>query len=138
MFLKSHQPVIGTILVADDHVANCELLEELLTTQGFKVITACDGDDVIRKLIKTQVDLVLMDVMMPHLTGFEACDKIKNNPDTYLIPVILITALSGRQDRLEGIKMGADDFLTRPVVKTDMLSRVRSLLRFNHSTDGLE
>src|ERR1700758_1957403 len=111
MFLGSPQSVTGTTLVADDQAANRELLEELLATQGFKVITVTNGAEVIQELARSQVDLVLMDVMMPQLTGFQACEKIKNNADTDLLPVILITALSGRQDRIEGIKVGADDFL---------------------------
>jgi putative two-component system response regulator len=138
MLCRSPNSVTGTILVADDQVANRELLEELLTTQGFTVITVSDGADVIQELVKTQIDLVLMDVMMPRLTGFQACEKIKNNPDTYLIPVILITALSDRQDRIEGIRVGADDFLSRPVDRTELLARVRSLLRLKHRTDELE
>jgi cyclic di-GMP phosphodiesterase len=138
MLYKLQQSVTGTILVADDQAANRELLEELLTTQGFKVITVSDGGDVIQELARTQVDLVLLDVMMPCLTGFQACEQIKNNPDTYLIPVILITALSDRQDRIEGIKVGADDFLTRPVDKNELLARVKSLLRLKQRTDELE
>ncbi|MFZ0864149.1 MAG: HD domain-containing phosphohydrolase [Candidatus Sulfotelmatobacter sp.] len=138
MLYKSHQPVTGTILVADDQAANRELLEELLTTQGFKVITVADGAEVPQELIRTQVDLVLLDVMMPHVTGLQACEEIKNNPDTYLIPVILITALSGKLDRIEGIKVGADDFLSRPVDRNELLARVRSLLTLKHRTDELE
>src|ERR1700693_3581296 len=138
MLYKSHQSITGTILVADDQAANRELLEELLTTQGFRVITVSDGADVIEELVRTQVDLVLMDVMMPRLTGFQACEKIKNDPDTYLIPVILITALSDRQDRIEGIRVGADDFLSRPVDRTELLARVRSLLKLKQRTDELE
>lgn len=138
MLLRSHQSVTGNILVADDQPANRELLEELLTAHGFRVITVCDGVDVIPELNRTQIDLVLMDVMMPHLTGFQACEKIKSNPETDLIPVILITALSDKQDRIEGIKVGADDFLTRPVDKIELLARVRSLLTLKQRTDELE
>src|ERR1700723_4665552 len=138
MLCGSPNSVTGTILVADDQAANRELVEELLTTQGFTVITVSDGADVIQELARTPVDLVLMDVMMPGLTGFQACEKIKNNPDTYLIPVILVTALSDKQDRIEGIRVGADDFLSRPVDRTELLARVRSLLRLKQRTDELE
>lgn len=138
MLYKSDHFLTGTILVADDQAANRDLLEELLTSRGFKVITVPDGPEVMQQLHRTQVDLVLMDVMMPGLTGFEACEKIKNNPDTYLIPVILITALSGKEDRIEGIKVGADDFLTRPVDRTELLARVKSLLKLKYRTDELE
>lgn len=138
MLYPSEQPVTGTILVADDQAANRELLDELLTAQGFNVITVAEGAALLHQLTRVQADLIILDVMMPHLSGFEVCHKIKNNPDTYLIPVILITALSDRQDRLEGIKAGADDFLSRPVDQTELLARVRSLLKLKYRTDELE
>ncbi len=136
--MQSNQPITGTILVADDQSSNRELLEELLTAQGFKVIAVSDGAAALEELARVQADLVLLDVMMPRLNGFEACEKIKANPDTYLIPVILITALCDKQDRLQGIKVGADDFLSRPVDRTELLARVRSLLKLKQRTDELE
>src|SRR5712671_8056896 len=138
MSSKSHQAITGTILVADDQASNRELLEELLSAEGFKVASVSDGAAALEQLSILPIDLVLLDVMMPDLSGFTVCEKIKANPDTYLIPVILITALSDKQDRIEGIKAGADDFLTRPIDRGELLARVRSLLKLKAHTDELE
>jgi putative two-component system response regulator len=135
---QSHRLVTGTILVADDEAANRELLDEFLSAQGFTVITASDGASALESLANNQTDLVLLDVMMPKLSGFEVCEKIKNTPETELIPVVLITALSDKDDRLQGIKVGADDFLTRPVDLSELLARARSLLKLKYRTDELE
>ena len=128
----------GTVLVADDHAANRELLDEFLTGQGLKVITVLDGAAALEESSKARADLVILDVMMPFMSGFEVCERIKSNPETCLTPVILITALSGKEDRIQGIKTGADDFLTRPVDRTELLARVRSLLKLKQRTDELE
>jgi putative two-component system response regulator len=136
--LQSRQSVTGTILVADDQPANRELLEELLTAEGFTVITAPDGAAALDAVGRACPDLVLSDVMMPHLNGFEVCAKIKSNPETYLVPVVLVTALSDKQDRIEGIRAGADDFLTRPVDRLELLARVQSLVKLKLHTDELE
>ena len=138
MLSRSFQPVSGTILVADDQASNRELLEELLTPEGFKVISVPDGAAALAELVNTPIDLVLLDVMMPRVTGFEACEKIKSNPETYLIPVVLITALADKQSRIEGISVGADDFLSRPLDRTELLARVHSLLTLKFRTDELE
>jgi putative two-component system response regulator len=138
MLSQSHQPVTGTVLVADDQASNRELLEEILSAQGFKVVSVSDGAAALDKLSTLPVDLILLDVMMPRLSGFAVCQKIKSDPETYLTPVVLITSLSDKQDRLEGIRAGADDFLTRPVDPTELLARVRSLMKLKLRTDELE
>ena len=84
MLYQSQQPITDTILVADDNPANRELLDELLTTQGFRVITVPNGAAAVAELARTQIDLVLLDVLMPHLNGFEVCEQIKSNPETFL------------------------------------------------------
>jgi putative two-component system response regulator len=136
--LQPESAPTGTILVADDQAANRELMEELLTRQGFNVITVQDGTEAIDQLGKVAIDLVLLDVMMPHLNGFDACRQIKANPETSLIPVVLVTALSGREDRIKGLRANADDFLSRPVDHAELLARVQSLLKLKHRTDELE
>ena len=134
----SHHICTGTILVADDQLANRGLMEEILRGEGFDVVTVPDGVVALETLSESQVDLVLLDVLMPRMNGLEVCQFIKANPETYLIPVILVTSLSDKQDRLEGIRVGADDFLTRPIDRAELLARVRSLVKLKSRTDELE
>jgi len=128
----------ATVLVADDNWANLELLSELLHDQGYRVICVLDGDQAFKALGSQQIDLVLLDVMMPGRTGFDVCRTIKSNPETRLIPVVLVTGLADSGDRIQGIDCGADDFLSKPVNKQELLARVRSLLRLKQFTDELE
>jgi putative two-component system response regulator len=128
----------ATILVADDMEANRELLSGLLTAEGYTVVCAEDGERALDTIHQKAVDLALLDVMMPGATGFSACLAIKSKPETRLIPVVLVTSLTSTDDRIHGIMCGADDFLSKPVNKHELLARVRSLLRLKEFTDELE
>lgn len=128
----------ATILVADDNWANLELLSELLQAQGYQVFCVVDGELAFKALHAERIDLALLDVMMPRRTGFEVCRAIKSNPETRLIPVVLVTGLTDSGDRIQGIECGADDFLSKPINKEELLARVRSLLRLKQFTDELE
>ena len=126
------------VLVADDNEANRDLLAGLLTGEGYEVICAEDGERALRAVQDESVDLALLDVMMPVKTGFSVCLAIKTHPETRLIPVVLVTGLTSTDDRVQGIMCGADDFLSKPVNKQELLARVRSLLRLKEFTDELE
>ena len=125
-------------MVVDDNATNRTLLEELLSAQGYKVITSADGQLALQQFARVKPDLVLLDVMMPDLDGFEVCRRLKNNAETRLTPVVLVTALSATEDRVRGIEAGADDFLNKPVDHSELLARVRSLLSLKAYTDELE
>lgn len=127
-----------TILVADDHASSLEALEGLLALEGFEVVTAQDGEAALNAFEQGQPDLLLLDVKMPRMTGFEVCRRIKNDEDSRLTPIILITALTATEDRLAGIEAGADDFLTKPVDREQLIARVKSLLKQKAYTDELE
>jgi putative two-component system response regulator len=127
-----------TILVADDNEANRELLSDLLSPEGYQVVCAADGQQALDRVASDSVDLALLDVVMPHRTGFEVCQAIKSKPETRLIPVVLLTSLNSDADRIHGIMCGADDFLSRPVNKHELLARVHSLLRLKQFTDELD
>jgi putative two-component system response regulator len=128
----------GKVLVVDDHSANVDLLSSLLTREGYRVITASDGEQALQMVDQAHPDLVLMDVLMPKLSGYEVCERMKRNPATRLTPVVLITALHEREDKIQGINAGADDFLTKPVDVHELKARVQSLVRLKRYTDDLE
>src|SRR5665213_1090587 len=114
----------ATIPVADDSEANRDLLCDILTEEGYKVIRAADGDQALNVIREKRLDLALLDVMMPGKTGFEVCFSIKSRPETFFIPVVLVTGLTSVSERIEGIKSGADDFLSKPVNKQELLADV--------------
>lgn len=128
----------ATVLVVDDIDANARLLERLLAREGHRVLFARDGGEALDRVRRDQPDLVLMDVIMPTLDGFETCRRLKSDPATRLVPVVLITALQSSRDRVKGLEVGADDFLTRPVNTAELTARVRSLLRIKRFTDELD
>lgn len=128
----------AVILVADDDAQNRDLLSELLSAQGFEVVVAPDGDHALEALQRHPISMALLDVMMPGHTGFAVCRVMKSEPQTRLIPVVLVTGLTNKEDRIQGIECGADDFLSKPFHKEELLARVRSLLRLKHFTDELE
>ena len=125
------------ILVVDDTPQNVKLLADLLTVKGYAVVTAASGREALELVDKEQPDLVLLDVVMPEMSGYEVCRKIRDNPATAILPVVLVTALDPAQERLKGLDAGADDFLTKPINQAELLARVRSLLRIKDLYDQL-
>ncbi|HXI87625.1 MAG TPA: PleD family two-component system response regulator, partial [Parvularculaceae bacterium] len=125
------------VLVVDDLEPNVKLLEAKLRAEYFDVIGALSGQEAIEKAKSEQPDIVLLDVMMPGMDGFEACRIIKQTPETAHIPVVMVTALEQQADRVAGLEAGADDFLTKPVEDVALFARVRSLTRLKMMTDEL-
>jgi two-component system cell cycle response regulator len=125
------------ILVVDDIPANVKLLEVRLLAEYFEVLTATNGPDAIETCENGKVDVVLLDVMMPDMDGFEVCRRLKSDPATAHIPVVMITALDQVSDRVRGLQAGADDFLTKPVNDLQLMTRVKSLVRLKMLTDEL-
>jgi two-component system cell cycle response regulator len=125
------------VLVVDDVAANVKLLEARLSAEYFDVVTAMSGKEALAICERAECDLVLLDVMMPDLDGFEVCRRLKSNPATHHIPVVMVTALDQPSDKVRGLEAGADDFLTKPISELALLARVRSLARLKMVTDEL-
>jgi len=130
--MNSRPPVI---LGVDDTEANLKLLENILVPRGYTVVSAAGGKDAWLKLNSQVIDLVLLDILMPEMDGFEVCRQIKADPQLRHIPVILITALTAKADRLRGIEAGADEFLSKPFDQTEALARIKILLKVKELDD---
>jgi two-component system alkaline phosphatase synthesis response regulator PhoP len=126
------------VLVVDDNQQNLELLQVYLEDVDCQSIPACDGPEALDIIAKEPPDLILLDVMMPKMSGFEVCRRIKNDPKTSDIPVIMVTALNEFGDIERAIDSGTDDFLSKPVNKLELLTRIKTMLKLKHLSDKLE
>jgi two-component system alkaline phosphatase synthesis response regulator PhoP len=122
----------STVLIVDDNAQNLELLVAYLDDLPCTVLTANDGIEAINIVEGESIDLILLDVMMPRMSGFEVCKKLKDSPQTRSIPIIMVTALNELGDIERGVESGTDDFLSKPVKKLELVTRVKSLLRVRH------
>ncbi len=130
-------PKKNKILVVDDVPVNVQLLTTYLTSVGYEVVTARDGQEALERVAATLPDLILLDVMMPKLNGFEVCERLKSDSTTRVIPVIMVTALNEIEDKIKATESGADDFVSKPFNKLELLTRVKSLLRIKQLHDEL-
>jgi CheY-like chemotaxis protein len=135
---KKQQEKIPTVLVVDDNLQNLELLQAYLEDLDCRTIPAHDGLEAMEIVTENPPDLILLDVMMPKMSGFEVCKRVKNDPKTSDIPVIMVTALNEFGDIERGIDSGTDDFLSKPVNKLELLTRVKTMLKLKHLSDQLE
>jgi two-component system alkaline phosphatase synthesis response regulator PhoP len=123
------------ILIADDNEQNCELLEAYLAGEDYDIAMAFDGQETIDKVSEFHPDIILLDIMMPRMSGYEVCEQLKKDPATAGIPILMVTALNEMGDIEKAVNAGCDDFLTKPVNRLELTTRVKSLLRVRHLTN---
>ena len=130
-------PAKATVLVVDDQPANIRLLDAILTSRGYDVLSAGSGEDAMKAVAESEVDLVLLDIVMPGMDGYEVCRRIREQVDTAYLPVVMVTA-SGDEQKLRALEAGADDFLTKPINQSELLARVASLARIKRYQDTIK
>jgi two-component system, OmpR family, alkaline phosphatase synthesis response regulator PhoP len=136
--IHNEAQTVPTILVVDDNVQNLELIQAYLEELEVNTVAAYDGQEAMDCVRKQSPDLILLDVMMPKMSGFEVCKRLKKDPKTSDIPIIMVTALNELGDIERGIDSGTDDFLTKPVNKWELITRVKTMLKLKHLSDKLE
>ena len=127
-----------TVLVVDDNEQNLELLVAYMEPLGCKILTAPDGAEALEQVRQNPIDLILLDIMMPRMSGFEVCRKLKSDPGTREIPIIMVTALNELGDIERGVECGTDDFISKPVNRLELVTRVKSLLRVRQLKNELD
>ena len=132
--MDEHTPT-SKILIADDNQQNCELLDAYLSDEDYEIAMAYDGRQTIERVASFEPDLILLDIMMPKLSGYEVCKQLKTNEKTRAIPILMVTALNEKNDIEKAVQAGCDDFLTKPVNQLELKTRVKSLLRVRHLTN---
>lgn len=135
---ENEEKEIPVILIVDDNEQNLELLQAYLEDVDCETVAAYDGIEALEKVARGAPDLILLDIMMPKMSGFEVCKRLKNDPKTTDIPVIMVTALNEFGDIERGIDSGTDDFLSKPVNKLELLTRVKTMLKLKHLSDKLQ
>lgn len=125
------------VLIVDDEPMNVELLQAYLSSE-YVTVSAYNGKEALEKINGEKPDILLLDIMMPEMNGYDVCKLIKSAEDTKFLPVVMVTALSNREDRIRGVEAGADDFLIKPVDKVELTARIRSLLRIKHLHSSLQ
>ena len=128
----------STVLIVDDNPQNVELLAAFIEALPVRIVTASDGIEALRKVAEHNPDLILLDIMMPHMSGFQVCQRIKSDPKTRDIQILMVTALNELGDIEKATEYGTDDFVSKPVNKFELLTRVKSLLRVRHLKSELE